>query len=126
MSAIKPLERALALTELFSPRVIGEVNDVFIKVAKINGDAVPWHNHAGEDELFYILDGELLFEIEGEEPFTMEEGDLFIVKRGVNHRVSSTGDCSILLVENKTTAHTGDTESEITRGVREQLEGYEA
>ena len=124
MPAIKLLNRAAALTEYFSPRVIGEVNDVYVKVAKIKGEEIPWHNHAGEDELFYILDGSLLFEIEGEEPFTMETGDLYIVKRGVNHRVSSTEECSILLVENKSTAHLGDTESEITKSVEEQLEEY--
>ena len=122
MSAIKPLELATALAEYFSPRIIGEVNDVYVKVAKIKGEAIPWHNHAGEDELFYILSGSLLFEVEGEDPFTMESGDLYIVQRGVNHRVSSTEECSILLVENKSTAHLGDTESEITRSVEEQLE----
>ena len=125
MSSIKPLDRARALTDYFSPQVIGEVNDVYVKVAKINGDAIPWHNHASEDELFYILDGSLLFEVEGEKPFTMETGDLFVVKRGVNHRVSSTEDCSILLVENKATRHTGDAATEITLSVEQQLQGYE-
>lgn len=124
MPAIKLLDRTTALTEYFSPTVIGEVNDVFVKVAKIKGEEIPWHNHAGEDELFYILDGSLLFEIEGEAPFTMETGDLYIVKRGVNHRVSSTEECSILLVENKSTAHLGDKESEITKSIEEQLEGF--
>ena len=124
MPAIKVLNRAAALTEYFSPRVIGEVNDVYVKIAKIKGEEIPWHNHAGEDELFYILEGSLLFEIEGEDPFTMEAGDLYIVKRGVNHRVSSTEECSILLVENKSTAHLGDTESEITKSVEEQLAEY--
>ena len=126
MPAIKLLERASALTDYFSPRVIGEVNDVYVKVAKIKGDEIPWHNHADEDELFYIIDGSLLFEIEGEAPFPMEPGDLYIVRRGVNHRVSSTEECSILLVENKSTAHLGETESEIAKTVAEQLRGYGA
>lgn len=121
MRPINPLDRARALTTYFSPRVIGEVNDVYVKVAKIKGEDIPWHNHADEDELFYIIDGSLLFELEGEEPFTMETGDLYIVGRGVNHRVSSTEECSILLVENKSTAHLGDTESEITKSIEEQL-----
>ena len=124
MSAINPLARAAALIECFSPRIIGEVNDVYVKVAKIKGEAIPWHNHPKEDELFYILSGRLLFEVEGEDPFTMEPGDLYIVQRGINHRVSSTEECSILLVENKSTAHLGDTESDITRSVEEQLEDY--
>ena len=121
MPAIKLRDRARALTEYFSPKVIGEVNDVYVKVAKIKGEEIPWHNHADEDELFYIIEGSLLFEQEQEEPFTMKTGDLYIVKRGVNHRVSSTEECSILLVENKSTAHLGDTESEITKPIEEQL-----
>ena len=125
MESIQPQALAAALADYFSPRVIGEVNDVFVKVARIKGDEIPWHSHAGEDELFYVLAGSLLFEVEGEEAFTMEPGDLFIVKRGVNHRVSSTEECSILLVENKSTAHLGDTESEITRSLEEQLADYE-
>ena len=125
MPPIRLRDRAAALTDYFSPRVIGEVNDVYVKVAKIRGEEIPWHNHAGEDELFYVIDGSLLFEVEGEEPFTMEAGDLYVVRRGVNHRVSSTDECSILLVENKSTAHLGNTESEIARSVDEQLAGYE-
>ena len=91
----------------------------------MKGDSIPWHQHENEDELFLILEGSLLFEVENEAPFTMEKGDLYIVKRGVQHRVSSTEECSILLVENKTTAHLGETESEITRSIEEQLNGYE-
>lgn len=121
VSAIKLRDRAAALTAYFSPKVIGEVNDVYVKVAKIKGNEIPWHNHAGEDELFYVIEGSLLFEIEGEDPFTMETGDLFIVERGVNHRVSSIDECSILLVENKSTAHLGDTPSELARSVEQQL-----
>ena len=124
MTAINLKDRAAALTDHFSPRVIGEVNDVYVKVAKIKGDEIPWHNHPGEDELFYVIDGSLRFEIEGREPFTMRAGDLYIVRRGVNHRVSSAEECSILLVENKSTAHLGDTDSKIARSVAEQLRGY--
>ena len=123
MPAIKPSERAATL-DYFSPRVIGEVNDVYVKVARIKGDDIPWHHHAGEDELFYILDGRLLFEVEGEEPFEMTAGDLYIVRRGVNHRVSSAEECRILLVENKATSHLGDVESEIAKSIGEQLAGY--
>jgi quercetin dioxygenase-like cupin family protein len=54
----------------------------------------------------------------------MKQGDLFIVPRGVRHRVSSADECLILLVENKSTAHLGDTPSEIARSVEEQLREY--
>lgn len=124
MTVIGLRQRAAALDEYFSPRVIGEVNDVYVKVAKIKGTEIPWHNHPGEDELFYVIEGSLLFEVSGQEPFTMNEGDLYIVRRGVDHRVSSQEECSILLIESKSTAHLGDTESEIARSLDEQLEGY--
>ncbi len=109
------------ISDYFSPEIIGEVNDVYVKVAKIKGDDIPWHDHANEDELFYIIEGTLLMEIEGEESFKMKTGDMYIVKRGINHRVSAKEECQIMLVENKATAHTGDIVSEITKPIDEQL-----
>lgn len=113
-------EKLLEIPEYFSPKVIGEVNDVFIKLVKINGNKVPWHTHENEDELFYIVEGSLLFEIENKDPFIMKKGDLFIVKRGINHRVSSVNECHIMLIENKTALHTGDVVNEITKSIKEQ------
>ncbi|MFV2014345.1 MAG: cupin domain-containing protein, partial [Candidatus Heimdallarchaeota archaeon] len=87
----------------------------------IKGDKVPWHNHENDDELFYVVDGSLLLEIENQDDIIMNTGDLFVVKRGVNHRVSSTEECHIMLIENKSTEHTGKVQSEITKTVEEQL-----
>ena len=114
-------ERSNNIQDYFSPEIIGEVNDVYVKVAKIKGEKVPWHNHKDEDELFYIIEGSLLFEVEGKDSFTMNQGDLFIVKKGINHRVSSSEECKIMLIENKATAHTGDTPSGITKSIEDQL-----
>ncbi|MFK8005841.1 MAG: cupin domain-containing protein [Saprospiraceae bacterium] len=114
------LEKFNEVQDYFSPKVIGEVNDTYIKIAKIKGEKVPWHAHLHEDEMFYILEGSLLFEIENAEDFTMTTGDFFIVKKGIRHRVSSTEECKIMLIENKTTAHTGDVISEITKSIAEQ------
>ena len=55
----------------------------------------------------------------------METGDLYIVRRGVEHRVSSEDVCLVLLIENKSTSHFGDTDSELARSLAEQLQGYE-
>lgn len=104
----------------FSPKIIGELNEVYVKLAKIKGEKIPWHNHKEEDELFYVLEGSLLFEMEGQDSFTMNEGDIFIVKRGINHRVSSVDECKILLVENKSTAHTGDVQTDVTKTIEDQ------
>ena len=104
----------------FSPKIIGEVNDQYIKIAKIKGEKVPWHNHEKEDELFFIVDGELLMEIENEPNIILRKGDLYIIKKGVNHRVSSQEECLIMLIESKTTEHTGKVKSEITKSIDEQ------
>ena len=115
------IEKLTSIQDYFSPKVIGEVNDVFVKLAKIKGEDIPWHNHKNEDEAFFILDGELLFEQEGRTPFTMRKGDFHVVGKGINHRVSSTNECQIMLIENKTTAHTGEVNSKVTKRIQDQL-----
>lgn len=106
--------------QYFSPKIIGEVNDVYVKIAKIKGEEVPWHAHDNEDELFYIVEGELLMEIEDQESFTMKKGDLYIVPKGIAHRVSSENECSLMLIESKSTAHTGNVVADITKSVEDQ------
>ena len=126
MEPINIFERFKKINELFSPKVIAEVNDIYVKLAVIKGNQVPWHNHKDEDELFCVISGSLLFEEEtsssGKESFTMNEGDVYVVKRGIDHRVSSEKECKILLIENKTTAHTGDIKSDITKSIDQQLQ----
>jgi len=109
------------LRDYFSPKIIGEVNDVYIKIAKIKGDDLPWHSHDNEDEMFYIIRGCLTMELENEESFVLNDGDFYIVKRGVKHRVHSEKECWNLLVEPKETRHTGDVRSKITRSIEEQM-----
>lgn len=113
-------EAFLGLSNYYSPKIIGEVNDQYIKVVKIKGQEVPWHNHEMEDELFYIVEGSLLMEIENQENLMMQKGDFHVVKKGINHRVSSTEECSIMLIESKTTEHTGKVKSQITKSIDEQ------
>ena len=108
------------VNDYFSPKIIGEVNDTYVKIAKIKGDKVPWHKHENEDEMFYVMDGALLFEVEGMDNFTLKPGDFYTVKKGVMHRVSSKEECKIMLIENKSTEHTGSVKSEITKSVDQQ------
>lgn len=111
----------LSLDAYFSPKIIGEVNDQYIKVVKIKGQAVPWHIHENEDELFYIVKGTLLLEIENQPGLQLKKDDLFVVNKGVNHKVSSKKECLIMLIESKTTAHTGNIKSSITKSIVQQL-----
>lgn len=116
---ISPRAAARSLTELWSPRVVGEVDDAFVKVAKVQG-SLAWHSHAQEDELFLVLKGRLRIELE-DGAVTLEEGDLYIVPKGVRHNPVAEEECHLLLVERKTTRHTGEVETARTRSIAEQL-----
>lgn len=116
---ISPSQIAAALTELWSPRVIAEIDDAFVKVAKIQGEFV-WHQHDAEDELFFILKGKLRIELESGS-VELREGEMFVVPKGVQHRPIAEDECHVLLIERKSTRHTGDVVSELTRTVDEQL-----
>lgn len=112
------------IKEYFFPKIVGEVNEVYVKVVRIKGDKIPWHIHNEEDELFFVMKGKLLLEIKGQESIEMHKGDIFVVRRSEEHRISAKRECSIMLIENKTTAHTGDVKSEITRSIEEQLQEH--
>ena len=105
----------------FTPKIIGEVNDVYVKLAKVKGQDVPWHIHDHEDEMFYVIKGDLSMEIRGKGSFSLSQGELFIVKQGVEHRVHSEEECWLMLIENKTTKHTGNIQANITKSIDEQL-----
>ena len=118
-TAISPRNVALSLTELWSPRVIGEVDDAYIKVAKVHG-SLTWHAHDDEDELFYILKGRLRIEMEAGD-VELGEGEMFVVPRGVRHNPIADEECHLLLIERKTTLHTGSDVTDKTRSIDEQL-----
>lgn len=116
---VQPAQIAAALGDLWSPRVIGELDDNYIKVARVQGEFVR-HSHSDEDELFFILKGSLRIEFDDAE-VVLHEGDLFIIPKGVPHRPVASEECHILLIERKTTAHTGDVDSPLTRSIDEQI-----
>ncbi|MDP2542188.1 cupin [Tenacibaculum discolor] len=113
-------KEAEKLIDYFSPKIISEVNNEYVKIAKIKGEDIPWHNHENEDELFYIINGTLLMEIENQPSFTMKTGDLYVVPKGINHRVSSSEECLIMLIETKSTKHTGEIITPITKSIEKQ------
>lgn len=116
---VSPHQIAASLTELWSPRIIAEVDDTYIKVAKVQG-TFTWHAHEHEDELFLILKGRLRIELE-EGPVELGEGELFVVPKGVRHNPVAEEECHLLLIERKTTLHTGDVVTAHTRSIQEQL-----
>jgi mannose-6-phosphate isomerase-like protein (cupin superfamily) len=116
---VNPKAIATGLTELWSPRVVGEVDEHYVKVAKVHGD-IDWHNHADEDELFFVLQGRLRLEFE-DDAVELGEGECYVVPRGVRHHPVAEHECLLMLFERKSTKHTGDVVSEKTRSLEEQL-----
>ena len=119
MKTVAPKQVAAALSELWSPRVVAEVDDAYIKVAKVHG-SLTWHSHDNEDEMFLVLRGRLRIEME-QETVELNEGELFVVPKGVRHNPIADEECHVLLVERKSTLHTGSTVTEKTRSLAEQL-----
>lgn len=118
-TSTSPQKAAAALTELWSPRVVAELDDSYVKVARVHG-TLGWHAHAHEDELFYVLKGHLCIEME-HESVNLYEGDLFVVAKGVRHNPIAEHECHLMLIERKSTLHTGDAITDKTRSVVEQL-----
>jgi mannose-6-phosphate isomerase-like protein (cupin superfamily) len=111
-----------ALSEFWSPRVVGQVNDQYIKVAKIQGE-FPWHSHAQEDEMFFVLRGQLRIgraDADGG-PVSVRPGEFFVVPRGVRHNTSATEETWIALIETVSTLHTGTEQTPFTPSIEEQL-----
>ena len=114
-----PAKIAAALTELWSPRVVAEVDDAYVKVAKLTG-TFGWHAHADEDELFLVLKGHLRIEMEAG-AVELDEGDLYVVPKGTRHNPVADDECWVMLIEPVQTKHTGDVDSPLTKSIEEQL-----
>jgi mannose-6-phosphate isomerase-like protein (cupin superfamily) len=120
MSAVvSPARVAAGLVEFWSPRVVAEIDDAYVKVAKVQG-TFTWHAHDDEDELFFILKGRLRIELP-DRAVELGEGDTFVVPKGVRHRPVADDECHVMLIERKTTRHTGSEITAQTRSLADQL-----
>lgn len=119
VQARSPRQAAEALTEYWSPRIIGELDDSYVKVAKVLG-TFGWHSHDDEDEMFLILAGHLRIEMETG-PVELAEGEMFVVPKGARHNPVAERECCLMLIERKSTLHTGNVVTARTRSLAEQL-----
>jgi mannose-6-phosphate isomerase-like protein (cupin superfamily) len=112
MRKVKLVEKLREFDTLWDPKVVAELNGQEVKLAKVKGQ-FDWHHHADEDELFLVLHGRLRIELrEGVE--VLEEGELMVVPRGVEHRPVAETEAHILLFEPATTLNTGNLRNERT------------
>jgi mannose-6-phosphate isomerase-like protein (cupin superfamily) len=116
---VSPDQIAASLAELWSPRVIAEVDDYYVKVARIHG-IFGWHCHENEDELFLVLSGCLFIDMD-DGAVTLTEGQLYVVPKGVRHNPSAQAECLVMLIESRSTLHAGDTLNAKARSLADQL-----
>jgi mannose-6-phosphate isomerase-like protein (cupin superfamily) len=117
--AIAPRHIAASLTEHWSPRVVGEVDDNYVKVAKLLG-VFGWHAHDHEDEMFLVLKGRLKIEMEAG-AVEIGEGEFYVVPKGVRHNPVAVEEVHVMLFERKSTLHSGGEVTDKTRSIEDQL-----
>lgn len=105
--------------DYWSPKIAGELNDSYVKLAKLKGEFV-WHQHADEDELFLVVQGRLVIKLRDGE-IVLEPGEFAIIPRGVEHLPVAEEEVHVLLLEPKTTVNTGNVKSERTVETLERI-----
>ena len=117
MKEIKPINlmsKFSLIKEEWTPKIIGELNNQFVKLCKLKGDFV-WHSHQNEDELFMVIKGTLLIDFRDGRTVSIKEGEVIIIPKGVEHRPHTNGELVLnLLFEPKSTQHTGNIETDRT------------
>lgn len=118
MKTVNLEEKFKLFDNYWSPRIVGELNGQYIKLAKFKGEMV-WHSHEDEDEFFQVIKGSIMIHLR-EKTITLNEGECFIVPKGVEHKPEASEEAHVMMFEPRVTAHTGTTESELTVKVDHQ------
>ncbi|MEY4578994.1 MAG: hypothetical protein RL701_3697 [Pseudomonadota bacterium] len=111
-------EKFARIDGFWQPKIVGELNGQYLKVAKFQGSMV-WHQHAGEDELFLVVKGKIVIHLR-DRAVELAEGEAFVVPRGVEHRPEAEAEAHVLMCEPVSTLHTGDVKSERTVSIADQ------
>ncbi|MDG1263526.1 MAG: cupin domain-containing protein [Flavobacteriaceae bacterium] len=120
MKKINLKEKFLLFEDHWSPKIIAELNGQLIKVAKVKGEFV-WHDHANEDELFMIIKGSLRIEFKEKETVVLNEGEILIVPRGIEHKPVAEEEVWLMLFEPRSTKHTGTVKNKLTQTKQEKI-----
>jgi len=119
MEKVNLVQKLSLFNDQFSPKIIGEVNDLYVKVVKLQGKFM-WHHHDVEDELFFVVQGALKMAVREngvEREIVIHPGEFIIMPHGVEHCPSAGEETHIMLLEPKSTLNTGNVEGK--RTVRE-------
>ncbi|HEV7126438.1 MAG TPA: cupin domain-containing protein [Ktedonobacterales bacterium] len=119
MRAVNLAEKFALFQEYWSPKIVGELNDSYVKLVKLKGEFV-WHQHEHEDELFLVVKGTLLIKLRDRD-IVLREGEFTIIPRGIEHLPIAEEEAQVLLLEPKATVNTGDAPGERTVAMPERL-----
>jgi mannose-6-phosphate isomerase-like protein (cupin superfamily) len=119
MEVVNLNEKMAKVKEPWSPKIVGEVNDTYVKIVKFTGEFV-WHHHDDEDELFLVVKGRLRMKFRDRE-VTVTPGEFVIVPKGVEHMPVADEEVQVVLIEPKTTLNTGNVRNERTLPELERL-----
>lgn len=120
MKKVNLQEKFKLFSDTWSPKIVGSVNDCYVKLIKLKGEFV-WHHHESEDELFLVTKGQLLIKLRDEEDILLEEGEFFIVPKGVEHKTVAEKEAQVLVFEPKTTSNTGNVDTDKTVKVLQKI-----
>jgi mannose-6-phosphate isomerase-like protein (cupin superfamily) len=112
MEKVNLREKLALFSELWSPKIVGELNGQQVKLVKLHGEFT-WHHHAEEDELFLVLSGQLSIQLR-DRVVDLREGEFLIVPKGVEHRPVALEEAHVLLLEPASTLNTGNVRTERT------------
>lgn len=112
MDVVNLAQKFNLFNDPWHPRIVGELNDSYVKLAKLKGEFV-WHKHDNEDELFFVVKGQLKIKLRDRE-LMIDEGSFVIIPKGVEHCPVAEEEVQVLLLEPKSTLNTGDQQNERT------------
>jgi len=105
-------EKFNSFTDFWNPKIVGELNGQLVKLAKFKDEFV-LHQHENEDEMFFVIDGKLMIELD-DKTLEINPGEFAIIPKGTNHKPIAIGEVKVLIFEPKTTLNTGNTENNFT------------
>ncbi len=112
MEKINVKEKLDLFNEYWNPKIIGELNESYVKLVKLKGDFI-WHSHENEDEMFYVLKGLLTIKFRDNDVH-LNEGEFIVIPRGIEHMPVAEEEVHVMLIESKTTLNTGNVVNERT------------
>lgn len=119
MEKININEKLSTFSEYWSPKIVGDINESYVKLVKLKGEFV-WHMHENEDEMFMVIKGRLVIKLRSED-IILNEGEFFIIPKGIEHMPVAENEVHVMLLEPKTTLNTGNVKNERTVEILEKI-----